>query len=109
MVSGSSKWCDGGETWRLKQSPQPRGRDSTAPLFALQASKIAGAVSPPLAMNLCRAAQRSATRRAHFPFRKAFYIFYIDRLSQTKNDVNRLCAVCRIRSADVASRPIVRL
>lgn len=106
MVSGSSKWCDGGETWRLKQSPQPRGRDSsTAPLFSLQASKIAGAVSPPLAMSLCRAAQRSAARRAHFPFRKAFYI---DRLSQTKNDVNRLCAVCRIRSADVTNRPIVR-
>ena len=33
MVSGSSKWCDGGETWRLKQSPQPRGRDSTRSPF----------------------------------------------------------------------------
>ena len=87
MVSESLKWCDGGETWRLKQSPQPRGRDSPAPLSALKASKIAGAVSPPLAISLCRAAQRSATRRAHSPFRKAFYI---DRLSQTKNDVNRL-------------------
>ena len=106
MVSGPSKWCDGGETWRLKQSPQPRGRSSTAPLFALQASKIAGAVSPPLAINLCRAAQRSATRRAHSSIRKAFYI---DSLSQTKNDVNRLCAVCTIRSADLTSRPIVRL
>ena len=105
MVSGPSKWCDGGETWRLKQSPQPRGRDSTAPLFALQASKIAGAVSPPLAISLCRAAQISATRRAHFPIRKAFHI---DRLSQTKNDVNRLRAVCKIRSADLTSRPIVR-
>ena len=98
MVSGSSKWCDGGETWRLKQTPQPRGRDNTAPLFALQASKIAGAVSPPLAISLCRAAQKSATRRARFPIRKAFYI---DRLSQTKNNVNRLCAVCRIRSAEI--------
>ena len=98
MVSGSSKWCDGGETWRLKQSPQPRGRDSTAPLFALQASKIAGAVSPPLAMSLCRAAQRSATRRAHFPIRKALYIGI---LSQTKKVVNRPSAVCRIPSAEI--------
>ena len=72
MVSGSTKWCDGGETWRLKQSPQHRGHDSAAPLFALQASKIAGAVSPPLAMSLCKAAQRSATRRARFPIGKTF-------------------------------------
>ena len=71
MVSGSSKWCDGGETWRLKQSPQPRDHDSAAPLFVFQASKIAGAVSPPLAISLYRAAQRSATRRAHFPIKES--------------------------------------